>query len=193
MLEREHLDSTAGDDSGRGRVATRRVAGRTSASRGGQAADALAVGQWRKSMGKGFRQMVSEANAEVQTWSVADALAALGRPDVAFVDIREPEERTRDGVIPGAEPAPRGMLEFYADPDSPYHKAVFASGKTLLLYCASAGRSALAARTLKDMGLEKVAHLAGGFKAWLAAKGPAQTESTVPGGSPEGAGGRPSA
>ena len=145
------------------------------------------------SMRKGFRQMVSEANAEVQTWSVADALAALGRPDVAFVDIREPEERTRDGMIPGAEPAPRGMLEFYADPESPYHKAVFASGKTLLLYCASAGRSALAARTLKDMGLEKVAHLAGGFKAWLAANGPAQKESTVAGGSPEGAGGRPSA
>ena len=69
------------------------------------------------------------------------------------------------------------MLEFYADPESPYHKAVFASGKTILLYCASAGRSALAVRTLKDMGLEKVAHLAGGFKAWAAANAPTARES----------------
>lgn len=129
-------------------------------------------------MKKGFKQMVAEANTEVQTWTVADAMAAHGRPDVAFVDLREPDELGRDGVIPGAEPAPRGMLEFYADPESPYHKAVFASGKTILLYCASAGRSALAARTLKEMGLEKVAHLAGGLKAWVAANGPAEKESS---------------
>jgi len=128
-------------------------------------------------MKKGFKQMVAEANGEAQTWTVADAMAALGRSDVAFIDLREPDERARDGVIPGAEPAPRGMLEFYADPESPYHKAVFASGKTILLYCASAGRSALAARTLKDMGLEKVAHLAGGFKAWAAANAPMARES----------------
>ena len=128
-------------------------------------------------MKKGFKQMVAEANGEAQTWTVADAMAALGRSDVAFIDLREPDERARDGVIPGAEPAPRGMLEFYADPESPYHKAVFASGKTILLYCASAGRSALAVRTLKDMGLEKVAHLAGGFKAWAAANAPTARES----------------
>ncbi len=133
-------------------------------------------------MKKGFKQMVAEANGEVQTWTVADAMAALGRADVAFVDVREPDERARDGVIPGAEAAPRGMLEFYADPESPYHKAVFTSGKTILLYCASAGRSALAARTLREMGLEKVAHLAGGFKAWMAAHGPAEREP-----SPQGA------
>ncbi len=128
-------------------------------------------------MKKGFKQMVAEANGEAQTWTVADAMAALGRSDVAFIDLREPDERARDGVIPGAEPAPRGMLEFYADPESPYHKAVFASGKMILLYCASAGRSALAVRTLKDMGLEKVAHLAGGFKAWAAANAPTARES----------------
>src|SRR5205809_7789860 len=128
-------------------------------------------------MKKGFKQMVAEANGEAQTWTVADAMAALGRSDVAFINLREPDERARDGVIPGAEPAPRGMLEFYADPESPYHKAVFASGKTILLYCASAGRSALAVRTLKDMGLEKVAHLAGGFKAWAAANAPTARES----------------
>jgi rhodanese-related sulfurtransferase len=68
--------------------------------------------------------------------------------------------------------APRGRLEFYADPESPYHQPVFASGKTLLLYCASAGRSALAAKTLHEMGLANVAHVGGGFKAWMAAGGP---------------------
>jgi rhodanese-related sulfurtransferase len=123
-------------------------------------------------MKRGVRQMVAEAGAVVQTWTVADAMAALGGKDVAFVDLREPDERARDGIIPGAESAPRGMLEFYADPDSPYHKPVFASGKTLLLYCASGGRSALAAWALEEMGLERVAHLGGGFKAWVAANGP---------------------
>lgn len=125
-------------------------------------------------MKKGFKQLVSEANAEVKTWTTADAIAAVGKGDVQFIDIREPEELARDGKIPGAEAAPRGMLEFYADPESPYHKPYFASGKTLLLYCASAGRSALAAKTLKDMGLENVAHVGGGFKAWTAANGPVE-------------------
>jgi len=123
-------------------------------------------------MKKGSKELVRDANAEVKTWTVADAMAAVGKSDVAFVDIREPEERTRDGAIPGAEPAPRGMLEFYADPESPYHKPVFASDKTILLYCASSGRSALAAKTLNDMGLDNVAHVGGGFKAWVAANGP---------------------
>lgn len=125
-------------------------------------------------MKKGFKQLVSEANAEVTTWNTADAMAAVGRADVVFVDLREPEELARDGRIPGAEGAPRGMLEFYADPESPYHKPLFASGKTILLYCASAGRSALAAKTLKDMGVDNVGHVAGGFKAWTAANGPVE-------------------
>ena len=123
-------------------------------------------------MKTGSKQLVAEANAEVETWTTADAMAAVGKPDIAFIDIREPEELARDGHVPGADAAPRGMLEFYADPESPYHKPVFSSGKTLLLYCASAGRSALAAKTLKDMGLENVAHVVGGFKAWMAAGGP---------------------
>jgi len=125
-------------------------------------------------MKKGFKQLIADANSEVKTWTTADAIAAVGRGDVAFIDIREPDELARDGMIPGAEPAPRGMIEFYADPDSPYHKPVFSSGKTLVLYCASAGRSALAAKTLKDMGLDNVAHVAGGFKAWTAANGPVE-------------------
>ncbi|HEU0105098.1 MAG TPA: rhodanese-like domain-containing protein [Vicinamibacteria bacterium] len=107
-------------------------------------------------------------------------MGAAAAPSPAGVDLREPDERARDGMIPGAEPAPRGMLEFYADPESPYHKPVFASGKTLLLYCASAGRSALAARTLEEMGLEKVAHVAGGFRAWVAANGQAEKEPSRP-------------
>ena len=125
-------------------------------------------------MKKGFKQLVSEANAEVQTWTTNDAIAAASKPDVAFIDIREPEELSRDGCVPGAEHAPRGMLEFYADPESPYHKPVFSSGKTLALYCASGGRSALAAKTLQDMGLTNVVHVGGGFKGWVAANGPVE-------------------
>jgi rhodanese-related sulfurtransferase len=125
-------------------------------------------------MKKGYKSLVAEANAEIKTWTVDEALTKMRSPDIAFIDIREPDELTRDGTIPGAEPAPRGMLEFYADPESPYHKPVFSSGKTLVLYCASAGRSALAAKTLKDMGLDNVAHVGGGFKAWVAANGPVE-------------------
>lgn len=125
-------------------------------------------------MKKGYKSLVAEANAEIKTWTVDEALSKVRSSDVAFIDIREPDELARDGTIPGAEPAPRGMLEFYADPESPYHKPVFSSGKTLVLYCASAGRSALATKTLKDMGLDNVAHVGGGFKAWVAANGPVE-------------------
>ncbi len=123
-------------------------------------------------MKKGYKQLIAEACAEIETWPLERAVAAVGRPDVVFVDIREPDELARDGTLPGAERMPRGMLEFYADPESPYHKPVLASGKTLVLYCATAGRSALAAKALKDMGVTNVAHLAGGFKAWVAGNHP---------------------
>lgn len=123
-------------------------------------------------MKTGLKQLIAAANAEITTWSVADARAAAERSDVAFIDIREAEELAREGAIPGSFPAPRGMLEFYADPESAYHQPIFASGKTLLLYCAGGGRSALAAKALQDMGLEKVAHLGGGVKAWIASAGP---------------------
>ncbi len=123
-------------------------------------------------MKKSTQQLVNEANAEVTTWSLEQAMKALGTADVVFVDLRESEELVRDGRIPGAEHAPRGMLEFYADPDSRFHRPVFASGKTLVLYCGSSGRSALAAKALKDMGLPNVVHVQGGIKAWIAANGP---------------------
>jgi len=126
-------------------------------------------------MKKGYKQLVAEANAEVETWPLDRAVAAMGKPDVVFVDVREPDELAREGALPGAERAPRGMLEFYADPESPFHRPVFASGKTLLLYCATAGRSALAAKALKDLGLTNVAHIDGGFKAWVAANNPVET------------------
>jgi rhodanese-related sulfurtransferase len=127
-----------------------------------------------KSGKKGFKQLVGDANAEVTTWTVEQAIATVGKDDVAFIDLREPEEVARDGAIPGAEHAPRGMLEFFADPESPVHKPVFASGKTLVLYCGTSGRSALAAKTLKEMGLDNVSHIGGGFKAWVASNGPVQ-------------------
>ena len=125
-------------------------------------------------MKKGIKQMVAEASSDVQTWTVSEAMAALGRPDVAFVDLREPDERSRDGMIPGAEPAPRGMLEFYADPESPYHKPVFAQDRKYVFFCAGGMRSALAAHTAQRMGLKPVAHIRGGFGAWKKAGGPVE-------------------
>lgn len=115
---------------------------------------------------KGFRQLVSEAHARVRTLTLEEAQARLDSPEVVFVDIRDVRELEREGMIPGAFHAPRGMLEFWVDPDSPYYKDIFGSGKEFILYCGSAWRSSLAAATLQDMGLESVSHVGGGFKAW---------------------------
>jgi rhodanese-related sulfurtransferase len=115
---------------------------------------------------KGIKELVAEANAEVETVSAGDALKLKDDPNVLFVDIRDIRELDRDGRIPGAMHAPRGMLEFWVDPESPYHKPVFASGKRFVLYCASGWRSALATQQLQRMGLAPVSHLEGGFTAW---------------------------
>lgn len=123
-------------------------------------------------MNKGYKQLVSEANAVVETISATEAIPQLQVEDVVFIDIRDFPELERDGKIPGAIHASRGLLEFHADPESPYHKEVFSSGKKLLLYCASGGRSALAAQRLQEMGLSHVAHIGGGMKAWKEANGP---------------------
>ena len=123
-------------------------------------------------MKKGYKQMVAEANAIIETIPVAEAMKELQRGEAAFIDIRDLPELERDGKIPGAVHASRGMLEFHADPESPYHKDVFASGKKLLLYCASGGRSALAVQRLQEMGLSHIAHVSGGLKAWKEANGP---------------------
>lgn len=121
---------------------------------------------------KGVKQLVEEANAEIETVPLDAAKALLEDDGVVFVDIRDVRELDREGMIPGAMHAPRGMLEFWIDPDSPYHKDIFASGKKFILYCAGAQRSALAAKAIQDMGLTPVAHLEGGFGGWKEAGGP---------------------
>ena len=123
-------------------------------------------------MKKTAAQLVQEANAEITTVSLDEARALHGQAGVSFIDIRDIRELQKLGKIAGAAHAPRGMLEFWADPESPYHRDLFASGNTLVLYCASAWRSALATKTLQDMGVEKVCHLEGGFSAWADAGGP---------------------
>jgi rhodanese-related sulfurtransferase len=122
-------------------------------------------------MVKKAAELVAAANAAVDQLSVEEAKPLVGRADVQFVDVRDSAELATQGKIPGAVHATRGMLEFYADPSSPAHKPELASGKRLILYCGSGGRSALAAKTLKDMGVDKVVNLVGGFGAWQQAGG----------------------
>ena len=124
---------------------------------------------------KGYKQLIADANSVIVTVSASEALGKLTDPDVVFVDVRDLPELERDGKIPDAIHASRGLLEFQADPESPYHKEVFAFEKQILLYCASGGRSALAAQRLQEMGFEHVAHIGGGFKAWKEAGGSVQS------------------
>ena len=121
---------------------------------------------------KGCKDLVAEATARIRTIPTAEAIARHGDTDVVFVDLRDVRELEREGMIPGAFHAPRGMIEFWVDPQSPYYKDVFGSGKEFYFYCASAWRSALAARAVQEMGLERVAHIEGGFGAWKKSGGP---------------------
>jgi len=118
---------------------------------------------------KGFRQLVDEAKSRIKTLSLDEARARHGRDDVLFVDLRDVRELEREGMIPGAFHCPRGMLEFWIDPDSPYFKEVFASGKEFVFYCNAAWRSALAADVAQQMGLPRVTEMDGGFTAWKSA------------------------
>ena len=118
---------------------------------------------------KGFRQMVDEAKARITSLSLDEAKQRLGKDGVVFVDLRDVRELEREGVIPGAFHCPRGMLEFWLDPESPYHKTIFATGKEFVFFCNGAWRSALAADTAQQMGLEGVSELEGGFTAWKSA------------------------
>jgi rhodanese-related sulfurtransferase len=120
---------------------------------------------------RGYKALLAEANAKVETIPAADATALQGRGDVVLVDLRDPREREREGRIPGAFHCPRGMLEFWIDPESPYHKPVFAEDKRFVFFCAGGWRSAIAAATAGDMGLRPVAHIEGGFAAWREAGG----------------------
>ena len=115
---------------------------------------------------KGIKQLCAEAEAEVETWTVEEAKKHLDDENVQFVDIRDVRELWRDGAMPGAHHAPRGMLEFWVDPESPYAKEIFQSGKKFCFFCAGGLRSALAAKAVQDMGLSPVCHMEGGFGAW---------------------------
>ncbi|WP_298428216.1 rhodanese-like domain-containing protein [Rhodoblastus sp.] len=120
----------------------------------------------------GIQQMLAEANAAVRTLKVAEARDLLGREDVLFVDLRDPRELDREGRITGAFHCPRGMLEFWIDPASPYAKPQFQEDKTFVFFCAGGLRSALAAHLAQRMGLGPVAHIEGGFGAWKKAGAP---------------------
>ena len=124
---------------------------------------------------KGYRQLVDEAMAEVTTYSVAQVVDRLARANTQIVDIRDIRELNA-GTVAGAFHAPRGMLEFWVDPASPYHKPVFADeGKEYILFCGAGWRSALAARALQDMGMRNVAHIDGGWAAWVQSGAPIET------------------
>jgi rhodanese-related sulfurtransferase len=120
------------------------------------------------------KDLVAAANAAVETLPAEAAIRLADDPDVVFVDVRERHEREK-GTVKGSVHAPRGSLEFFADPDSQSHVPALSSGKKLVVFCAAGGRSALAAKTLKDMGIDNVAHIAGGFGAWQKAGGPTET------------------
>ncbi len=123
-------------------------------------------------MKKTVKQMVEEASSRIETLSIEEALALHGTDGVTFVDIRDIRELERDGQVPNAIHAPRGMLEFWIDPESPYHKEIFASGNRFVFFCAAGWRSALATDTARSMGLENICHIEGGFGAWKKAEGP---------------------
>jgi rhodanese-related sulfurtransferase len=126
----------------------------------------------------GYKKMLEAAKSQVEEIEPAEAVKLAGRDDVVLVDLRDPRELEREGKVPGAFHCPRGMLEFWIDPESPYHKAKFAEDKKFVFFCAGGLRSALSAKTAQDMGLKPVAHILEGFKGWKEAGGP--VEAYVP-------------
>lgn len=126
----------------------------------------------------GAKALVAAAKSQIKEYTVEEAMELAARPDVLLVDIRDPRELAREGRIPGAFHCPRGMLEFWIDPDSPYYKPVFGEDRTFIFFCAGGMRSALATKTAQDMGLKPVAHIIGGFGAWRAAGGPIEKADT---------------
>jgi rhodanese-related sulfurtransferase len=123
---------------------------------------------------RGYKAMLEDATSRIETLRPEEAIALHGRENVVMVDLRDPRELEREGRIPGAFHCPRGMLEFWIDPESPYHKPVFAQDKRFVFFCAAGWRSALSAATAQDMGLKPVAHVDGGFTAWREAGGPVE-------------------
>ena len=125
-------------------------------------------------MSKTAAQMVGEAKGRIQNLTPQQVADEMEGGNATLIDIREPEERAQNGAIAGAVHAPRGMLEFYADPSTPYHRSEFDPNQRIILHCASGGRSALATDTLQDMGYTNVAHLDGGLNAWKEAGQPVE-------------------
>jgi rhodanese-related sulfurtransferase len=121
---------------------------------------------------RGYKALLAEADASVKTLDVEDVQKLLGDENVVLVDLRDPRELEREGKMPGAFHCPRGMLEFWIDPESPYAKEQFQQDKQFVFFCAGGWRSALAAKTAQDMGLKPVAHMRGGFGAWKKAGAP---------------------
>ena len=125
----------------------------------------------------GYKELLAQAEVEIETLSITLAKERFGDEDVQFIDLRDIRELYREGKIPGAFNAPRGMLEFWVDPDSPYHKELFGADKTFIFYCQSGWRSALATQTVQRMGMNKVCHIAGGFHAWKESGAPIEAVS----------------
>ncbi len=123
---------------------------------------------------KTHKDLLAEANANIETLTVGAASELLENDDVVFVDLRDVRELQREGKVPGAFHATRGMLEFWIDPTSPYYKEIFGSGKRFVFYCQSGWRSALATNTVLGMGLESVCHIEGGYRAWKDAGQPTE-------------------
>ncbi|WP_026310218.1 rhodanese-like domain-containing protein [Neomegalonema perideroedes] len=124
-----------------------------------------------KPLKMGVKAMVTAAKARIEEIDTPEAVALLADPKTLFVDLRDPREREREGYIPGSFHCPRGMLEFWVDPESPYFKPIFGEDRRFILHCAGGWRSALSAATLQDMGFE-AAHLKEGFGDWKKQGGP---------------------
>jgi len=130
---------------------------------------------------KGVKDLCAEAEKEIENIAIESALELANDPNVQLVDIRDVRELERDGQVPGALHAPRDMLEFWVDPDSPYYREVFGQDKKYVLFCAGGLRSALATKRLQDMGFGPVAHVVGGYGAWKQAGGPTEVRPTKKG------------
>ena len=128
----------------------------------------------------GYQDLIQAAMSEIETLPLQKAQELFTDSNAVFVDIRDIRELEREGMIPNALHAPRGMLEFWVDPDSPYYKPIFGEGKRLVLYCASAWRSALATQTLQKMGVPNICHVEGGFSAWKKAQLPITGKASKP-------------
>lgn len=129
---------------------------------------------------RGYKALLAEAKAEIEEIPAAKAIELVGRDDVVIVDLRDPRELEIEGKIPGSFHCPRGMLEFWIDPESPYYRPVFGEDKKFVFHCAAGARSALATQTAQRMGLAPVAHIEGGLTAWKAAGGPIEGGTAKP-------------